>query len=947
MKKVLKVLGITIGVILILLITLPYLFKDKIIQAVKDAANENLTATLDFEDLSISLLSNFPNASVSIENMTLTGTEQFADVQLVSIGDLNAVMDLSSLMGDSYAIKRITIDGMNADVRVMADGTANYDIVKPSETTDEVPEPASGEDSGAFQLELQEYSLTNSNLSYVDHTMPMHAEVRNLNHSGSGDFTQDIVALTTQTTAGEVNFDYDGVKYVHKASTDIQADMELNLTESKYTFTDNAISLNSFPLKIDGFVAMPGESIDMDLSFSSPGSTFGQLLSLVPAEFATDLEGVESSGEVAFSGNLTGSYSDTSMPGGGLELEVDKGRFNYPDLPKSVENVQISASINVPDGNDLDKASVDVPRFYLEIGDNPIDISLKLRTPESDPEVDFTARAKIILEQLSDVIPLEQGDQLKGSINADLSVAGKMSDVENENYEAVQATGQIIAQQLLYTTDSLPYDMLIDVAYLNFTPSFAELSQFKANVGKSDLAASGKIDNYLAYALKDEPLHGSFQVSSKKMDLNEFMTSSADASDEIESEDQSESVEGEEMGVIEVPGNIDFELNASFDEMIYDDIVMKNVNGGIHVHDQSVELNNLNISMLEGRVRADGSYSTAGKRPQIDFDFDIDDMGIKEASEAFNTIDKLAPIGKSCSGTFSTELKIEAALDNNMEPIEETIEGHGKLQTDEVFIEKFEPLNKLAQELKIERLSKQNIEDVNLTYAITDGKAIIEPFTVKVDGIPAEISGETTLLSQEIDYTMKMDMPLDRIPGGMVNQATSLLDQINSAAGTNFSAGSSIPVNIRFTGTVDKPTIGTNYGDVTGETKEDIKEEIIETVKEEVQEVIDDAKEDARAAAQAEADKIMKDAQVQADKTLADAKKLADQGKDLAYKEAKALEDGAKGPIDKAAKKIAADKIRKEADAAHVKAMDEAKKKSDQILAEAKKKADEKINSVE
>lgn len=944
MKKVLKALGITIGVILIVLITLPYLFKDKIIQAVKDSANETLTASLEFEDLSISLISNFPNASVSIENLSLTGTEEFDGVELVNIGSLEAVMDLSSLMGDIYAIKRIAIDNMSADVRIMADGSANYDIMKPSEPGEVVEDSvATEEGDGSFKLALEEYSLTNSNLSYIDHTMPMHLELLNLNHSGSGDFTEDIVVLVTQTAADEISFDYDGTKYIHKASTNIKANLELNLTESKYSFSDNEILLNDFPLKVDGYVSMPTESIDMDLTFSAPGSTFGQLLSLVPAEFATDLAGVETSGNVDFSGIIKGSYSDTSIPGGELELEVINGRFNYPNLPKSVENVEISVSVKVPDGNNLDLATVDIPKFYLEIAENPIDLSLTLRTPESDPEINFKAQAKVILEQLADVVPLAKGDQLKGSINADMSISGKMSDVEKENYEAIKAEGQIIAQQLIYTTDSLPYDMAIEVAYLNFSPAHAELTQFKANIGKSDMSASGRIDNYLAYAIRDEPLHGKFQVDSDLMDLNEFMDSE-EVEGELEESPSTETSMDEEMGTIEVPGNIDFELTANFDQMLYGGIEMKNVRGGMHVHNRSVHVKDLNISMLGGTVKANGSYATPpSSQPLIDFEFDIMDIGIKEASEAFNTIDKLAPIAKSCSGTFSTQLQIKAALGNNMEPIEETIEGSGTLQTDEVYVEKFEPLNKLATELKIKRLAEQNIEDVNLSYEIADGKAIIEPFTVKIDGIPVEIFGETALLTQEIDYTMKMNMPLDRIPGNVASQAQGLLDQLNNAAGTNISAGSSIPLNIRFTGTVDKPTIGTNYGDVSDDAKEGVKE----IVKEEIKEVVKELKEDAKIAAQAEADRIMEDAQREADEYLAAAEKLANQGKDLSYNEAKKLEDSAKGPLAKAAARLAADKIRKEADASLVKAMNAAKKQSDKILAEAKKRAEEKIDSVD
>ena len=53
MKKILK--GFFIFIILILgaLFTFPYLFKDKIIAAAKDAANQSLNETLNFEKLDV------------------------------------------------------------------------------------------------------------------------------------------------------------------------------------------------------------------------------------------------------------------------------------------------------------------------------------------------------------------------------------------------------------------------------------------------------------------------------------------------------------------------------------------------------------------------------------------------------------------------------------------------------------------------------------------------------------------------------------------------------------------------------------------------------------------------------------------------------------------------------------------------------------------------------
>ena len=69
LRKILTITAITLVVIIGVLAAIPFLFKDKIIAAVKTAANENLTATLDFKDVNISVFRHFPKLSVGLEGL--------------------------------------------------------------------------------------------------------------------------------------------------------------------------------------------------------------------------------------------------------------------------------------------------------------------------------------------------------------------------------------------------------------------------------------------------------------------------------------------------------------------------------------------------------------------------------------------------------------------------------------------------------------------------------------------------------------------------------------------------------------------------------------------------------------------------------------------------------------------------------------------------------------
>ena len=108
MKKFLKIFGFTILFLIILIIALPIVFKGKIVEKVKEEANNNLNAKVNFGDFDLGLISTFPNFNFSIDDITVDGINQFEGTQLANIKNLSLKVDLMSLIsGDEIKIKTI------------------------------------------------------------------------------------------------------------------------------------------------------------------------------------------------------------------------------------------------------------------------------------------------------------------------------------------------------------------------------------------------------------------------------------------------------------------------------------------------------------------------------------------------------------------------------------------------------------------------------------------------------------------------------------------------------------------------------------------------------------------------------------------------------------------------------------------------------------------------
>ena len=112
MKKALKIFGGLIVLVLILMLVLPYFYKDKLVELVKAEANKNLNATLDFGDVDLTFFAHFPQLTLKIEDLTLTGQGEFDGVQLVSFNSFNLVLGLGKVLAGEKIpdINQIFID---------------------------------------------------------------------------------------------------------------------------------------------------------------------------------------------------------------------------------------------------------------------------------------------------------------------------------------------------------------------------------------------------------------------------------------------------------------------------------------------------------------------------------------------------------------------------------------------------------------------------------------------------------------------------------------------------------------------------------------------------------------------------------------------------------------------------------------------------------------------
>lgn len=754
MKKVLKIAGITLGVLLILILVLPFAFQGKIEKLVKQEGNKMLNAQFDFSALDISLIRNFPSASITLEDFWLKGAGEFQNDTLIQAGELTAAVNLFSLFGNSgYDISKIIIEDTKVKAIVLENGHPNWDVMKPSaDTTDTEETPT---ESAPIRIKLQKLSIKDLSVSYDDRQGGMYAAINHLNATCSGDFGSERTTVDLSMETPSLTYRTGGIPFLNKARLEADMNVDADFANNKYTLKDNTISLNAIQVNIDGWAAMQKNGIGMDMKLNTNEVGFKELLSLIPAIYAKDFQDLKTDGKASLTAFAKGILGQDQVPQFEVALDVKDGMFRYPSLPAGVENINIAANVKNAGGN-IDATEITVSPFDFVLAGNPFSLKASVKTPVSDPDLQASAQGTLDLGKIKEVYPLEDMT-LNGTIQADMNLAGKLSYIEKEQYGQMKAAGSIRLNNMKLNLQDMP---AIDIqrSTFSFSPRYLQLSETTINIGQNDLTVDSRFENYLGYALKGSTLKGNLNISSNHIHVNDFISSDTTTVQAPETHD-STTVSSSEAGVIRIPENIDFTMQANLKEVLFDKMKLETVNGVLTVKNGTVDMRNLSFNTMGGSITANGAYSAPkGVQPHLNAGFDMKGIGFAQAYEELGLVQQLAPIFSGLKGNFSGNLKINTPLDEKMSPVMQQVQGSGSLSTKDLSLSDVKFINQVADIVKKPSMKDIQVKDLNLDFEIADGRVTTQPFDLKLGDYTMNLSGSTGL-DQTIDYTGKITLP--------------------------------------------------------------------------------------------------------------------------------------------------------------------------------------------
>ncbi|TPN86342.1 AsmA family protein [Aquimarina algicola] len=806
MKKALKILGIVFLLFIVAVISIPFLFKDTIKDKVRYIVNEHVNAKVDFADLDISLLRSFPQASVVIDEFSIINNAPFEGDTLAYAKKIALDMSIKELFKtakDEISVQKVIIDEANIAVKTDVSGNSNIDIAKETKETSE-PEPK--EEEGVFTFALEHYEINNSKILYKDDVSEIFLEMTALNHSGDGSVSGQKVLLDTKTNTG-ASFGMGDTKYLNNNKLQLDAQIELDLENQKYTFKENKALINRLPLEFAGFVQLFDDYTDIDLNFKTPTSDFKNFLAIIPEVYAKNLDGVTTSGDFSIDGMIKGRSDDTYIPKMDIKILSHNASFKYPDLPKGVSNINIDTNIKNETGR-VDDTYVKIGNLTFKIDQDAFAAKGSLKNLTKNMIVDMIIKGSLNLANLDKAYPLELEQELNGIVKADINTHFDMQSLEKEQYQNIKTSGTVNISKFTYASPDVPNEIKIESANVNFNPQTIVLDKMTATTGRSDISATGTINNLMGFLFAKQDLKGNFDVNSNVFAVDDFMVSSEEDEEEQTKDEIAKTATEDET--MRIPSFIDATLNFDTKKVFYDNLELNNTKGTVVIKEETAYLKNVTSSIFDGNIALNGNVSTKEKAPTFDMALDLSKIDITKSFNDLDLIKGLAPIAKALTGDLSSQIKLNGNLNENLTPILTSLKGNAlaEILNAQVSTTKTPFLANLDSKLNFINIDQLNLKDIKTNLSFDDGQINVKPFEFDVEGIKVKAGG-----SHSFDQNMKYDINLQVPAKYLGDEVGSLMSQLNDQEANTMTVG--LPIGI--SGNFANPKINLNAGDAVKE----------------------------------------------------------------------------------------------------------------------------------
>ncbi len=752
--------------------------------------NKNLNAEvkIDPNNIDLTFVNSFPKCALDFKDiLILEALKKKNRDTLIYAGKLSLLFNIKDLFNQNYAIKKIDVSEAVCHLSVSKNGDPNYIFWKKSK------EP--GSDSLKFALE--NISLKEVKINYKNSEQKVKCALFIAQSVFSGEFNTS--RYTMQTSGKAKLYTLQINKTALLKNKDLTYDFNFDIADNIYTIKTAELALNDMFFSIAGNFNYQDSLQSTALDFKGKNIDIESVLSLLPEQYAKRVNDYKSDGDFFTDGKL--NYNAGKPIFVSAEFGIKNASVTYKPQNSELTHLNTEGVLEISDR----KSFVSIKNISAELGNNSLSGNCII-SDFNDPYIDLNANLKTDLAELNKFWPIDTLEYISGNVDLNAQIKGSLNEMKASAFSPnVKAGGKAELKNIKTKFKGKENEINVSEGRFVLTDRNVSVSDFNILIGKSDIALTGELPEFLNYLFDSKkPLLVNADLNSNNLILEDVLYSG--------SGDRS-------SGEISIPDNLSFNLKSKIGKLTFSKFEADSVIGEIVIKHQKLFLKEFEMNTMDGKSKIDVFADASGEKIRINADASLAGINVSKLFYEFNNFGQNTLNDKHLKGFATAEVEFSGVWNKTLEPDLKTIVATGSVTVERGELIEFKPLESLSKYVELNELKDIKFSTLEGTFDIKNQVTTLPKTSIKNSAMNIELWG-THSFNNAIDYHIKL----------LLSEMLASKKRANKKLDEELSYVENDPENKRcvfvlMTGTVDNPIIKYDRKGMKQKIKEDIKAE--------------------------------------------------------------------------------------------------------------------------
>ena len=741
-------------------------------------------------EIEFSLLTNFPNASVTLFNLQIEDSYKNSKDTLIYAEEIIINLNIFSLLSKDYSFKNIVLKNAMVNILYNEDGIPNFEILKDNEESSE--------------FEIKDMELINCDLSYFDKKkyQSFKSKIDHLKLGINRSPAKSHIALH-----GELSL-------YHIIINDITQNKQnsIKITAEMIMHNDSII-INSPYIIIDKtsfedvkYMFLKNE---YSLNMRCDKQEIKDILLLIPDKFQDIVEGQEINGIISATIKVK-KERDNLNPYCEIDFDLNNSEYKLLEHPFHLSEITTKGHFTNGKYQNLESCNLTFKEFSSKKKQGFLNGQFEVNN-FNQYHLIANMHSGWELSELSSFMNSSPFKNLKGTLESYIKYDGKLSfDKKIKKYinsSVHDARWKFTGVSFNYKESPLNFIIPESIWEIKNNNVFIKDDDFQ--ISESDIRFTGEINNLILYLMNEkEKIDVKGSVFSEEVKFKQLMTIK-----DINGED--DETNSEKV----LPDWFDADIKFHIDKFNYENFNSTNFDGEIEYNGESLKLygKKMKMSSLEGKISGDAFYYENKIHDLVlKTNIDLDKINVSEGFKSFNNFGQTFITNKNIKGSATSSIYLQAMWDENYNLFSKSLNVNADLKIEKGELIDFEPMYSLSDYVSLDELKNVKFATLENKIRIEKNKVIIPEMDINSTALHVHVSG-IHRFNNKINYNVELLLS-DLLSKKMKRKSNrlELKDLKHDHSGKT-------TVQLKMKGTVDNPRIYINKVKL----KTDIVEEII------------------------------------------------------------------------------------------------------------------------